>query len=136
MPVALTEDDDLSLASANQHATACRLEHAIDDDLEVALTIYLNDPKIDPSGTPIPTMSEDIELRVNSASKGMRDITQLAAGESAEIKIIVAGPNEMTRLNDMGLCVGNNIKSLGPQTYQVDDVLIQLDEEIAKRILT
>jgi hypothetical protein len=36
----------------------------------------------------------------------------------------------------MGLCVGNNIKSLGPQTYQVDDVLIQLDEEIAKRILT
>ena len=91
--------------NGNQHATACRLEHAIDDDLEVALTIYLNDPKIDPSGTPIPTMSEDIELRVNSASEGMRDITQLAAGESAEIKIIVAGPNDMPRLNDMGLCV-------------------------------
>ena len=55
--------------SGNQHATACRLEHAIDDDLEVALTIYLNDPKIDPSGTPIPTMSEDIEFRVNSAAR-------------------------------------------------------------------
>ena len=122
--------------NGDQHATACRLEHAIDDDLEVALTIYLNDPKIDPSGTPIPTMSEDIELKVKSASNGMRDITQLDDGESSEIKIIVAGPNDMPRLNDMGLCVGNNIKSLGPQTYQVDDVLIQLDEEIAKRILT
>ena len=122
--------------NGNQHATACRLEHAIDDDLEVALTIYLNDPKIDPSGTPIPTMSEDIELKVKSASDGMRDITQLDDGESSEIKIIVAGPNDMPRLNDMGLCVGNNIKSLGPQTYQVDDFLIQLDEEIAKRILT
>ena len=42
--------------SGNQHATACRLEHAIDDDLEVALTIYLNNPKIDPSGTAIPTI--------------------------------------------------------------------------------
>ena len=122
--------------SGNQHATACRLEHAIDDDLEVALTIYLNDPKIDPSGTPIPTMSEDIELRVNSAAKGMRDIIQLAEGESAEIKMIVAGPNDMSQLNDMGLCVGTKIKSLGPQTYQVGDVLIQLDEDIAKRILT
>ena len=37
--------------NGNQHATACRLEHAIDDDLEVALTIYLNDPKIDPNCT-------------------------------------------------------------------------------------
>ena len=81
-------------------------------------------------------MSEDIELKVNSVSKGMRDITQLAGDESAEIKMIVAGPNDMPRLNDMGICIGNNIKSLGPQTYQVDDVLIQLDEEIAKRILT
>ena len=36
--------------NGNQHATACRLEHAIDDDLEVALTIYLNNPQIDPSG--------------------------------------------------------------------------------------
>ena len=80
-------------------------------------------------------MSEDIELRVNSATKGMRDIIQLAEGESAEIKMIVAGPNDMSQLNGMGLCVGTKIKSLGPQTYQVGDVLIQLDEDIAKRIL-
>ena len=57
----------------NQHETACRLEHAIDDDLEVALTIYLNNPKIDPSGTTIPTMSEDIESRVNTSTEGLKN---------------------------------------------------------------
>ena len=33
----------------NMHETACRLEHAIDDDLEVALTVLLGHPELDPS---------------------------------------------------------------------------------------
>ena len=46
--------------NGNQHATACRLEHAIDDDLEVALTLYLNNPTHDPSGTEIPEISDEL----------------------------------------------------------------------------
>ena len=38
----------------NMHETACRLEHAIDDDLEVALTVLLGNPQLDPSGRDIP----------------------------------------------------------------------------------
>ena len=33
----------------NAHATACRLEHAIDDDLEVALSRWLGHPTTDPA---------------------------------------------------------------------------------------
>ena len=81
--------------TGNQHATACRLEHAIDDDLEVALTIYLNNPQTDPSGTSIPTMSKDIESRVNSSIGGFRTIRELETGESSAIRIIAAGPNDL-----------------------------------------
>ena len=48
----------------NAHATACRLEHAIDDDLEVALSRWLGHPTTDPSGRPIPPASGQVAERL------------------------------------------------------------------------
>ena len=121
--------------NGNQHATACRLEHAIDDDLEVALTIYLNNPQIDPSGTPIPTMSEDIEGRVNSVRDGMRDLTQLHLDESSVIKIIVAGTTDIAQLNNLGVTIGKTIQSLGDNSYRIGDMIVQISKELSLRII-
>ena len=121
--------------NGNQHATACRLEHAIDDDLEVALTIYLNNPQIDPSGTPIPTMSEDIEGRVNSVRNGMRDLTQLHLDESSVIKIIVAGTTDIAQLNNLGVTIGKTIQSLGDNSYRIGDMIVQISKELSLRII-
>ena len=121
--------------SGNQHATACRLEHAIDDDLEVALTIYLNNPKIDPSGTAIPTMSQDIESRVNSSLSGLRKLNQLENGESATIKLIVAAKQDIERLSDLNISVGQKISSLGNNSFEISDMALQLDNEIAQSVL-
>ena len=121
--------------NGNQHATACRLEHAIDDDLEVALTIYLNNPQIDPSGTPIPTMSEDIEGRVNSIRDGMRDLTQLHLDESSVIKIIVAGTSDIAQLNNLGVTIGKTIQSLGDNSYRIGDMIVQISKELSLRII-
>ena len=121
--------------SGNQHATACRLEHAIDDDLEVALTIYLNNPKIDPSGTAIPTMSQDIESRVNSSISGLRTLNQLENGESATIKLIVAAKQDIERLSDLNISVGQKISSLGNNSFEIADMALQLDNDIAQRVL-
>jgi DtxR family Mn-dependent transcriptional regulator len=121
--------------SGNQHATACRLEHAIDDDLEVALTIYLNNPKIDPSGTVIPTMSEDIESRVNSSSSGLRTLTQLENGDTATIKLIVAAKQDIQRLTDLSISVGQKITSQGTDSYEIANMTLQLDADIAQRVL-
>jgi len=121
--------------SGNQHATACRLEHAIDDDLEVALTIYLNNPKIDPSGTAIPTMSQDIESRVNSSLSGLRKLNQLENGESATIKLIVAAKQDIERLSDLNISVGQKISSLGNNTFEIANMVLQLDNDIAQRVL-
>ena len=119
----------------NQHETACRLEHAIDDDLEVALTIYLNNPKIDPSGTTIPTMSEDIESRVNTSSEGLKNLNQLSQGESSTIKIIAAGKSDLHFLNNLNITVGSEIKSIDDGSYQVADMTVQISKEIADRII-
>ena len=119
----------------NQHATACRLEHAIDDDLEVALTIYLNNPQIDPSGTTIPSMSDDIESRVNSSIKGFKNLNQLSQGESSTIKMIVAGKSDIDLLNNLNIAVGTEIKSTEQGSYQVADMTVQLSKEIADRII-
>ena len=119
----------------NQHATACRLEHAIDDDLEVALTIYLNNPKIDPSGTTIPTMSQDIESRVNTSSEGFKNLNQLSQGESSTIKIIAAGKSDLHFLNNLNISVGSEIKSIDDGSYQVADMTVQISKEIADRII-
>ena len=121
--------------SGNQHATACRLEHAIDDDLEVALTIYLNNPKIDPSGTAIPTMSQDIESRVNSSLSGLRKLNQLENGESATIKLIVAAKQDIERLSDLNISVGRKISSLGNNSFEIANMVLQLDNDIGQRIL-
>ena len=121
--------------SGNQHATACRLEHAIDDDLEVALTIYLNNPKIDPSGTAIPTMSQDIESRVNSGLSGLRTLNQLENGESATIKLIVAAKQDIEKLSDLNISVGQKISSLGNNSFEIANMALQLDNDIAQRVL-
>ena len=121
--------------SGNQHATACRLEHAIDDDLEVALTIYLNNPKIDPSGTAIPTMSQDIESRVNSSLSGLSKLNQLENGESATIKLIVAAKQDIERLSDLNISVGQKISSLGNNSFEIANMVLQLDNDIAQRVL-
>ena len=121
--------------SGNQHATACRLEHAIDDDLEVALTIYLNNPKIDPSGTAIPTMSQDIESRVNSSLSGLRKLNQLENGESATIKLIVAAKQDIERLSELNISIGQKISSLGNNSFEIANMVLQLDNDIAQRVL-
>ena len=120
--------------NGNQHATACRLEHAIDDDLEVALTIYLNNPQIDPSGTPIPTMSEDIEGRVNSIRDGMRDLTQLDKDESSVIKMIVAGTTDIAHLNNLGVSIGKTIQSLGDNSYGIGDMIVQISKNFHREL--
>ena len=111
------------------------LEHAIDDDLEVALTIYLNNPKTDPSGTAIPSMSEDIEERVNSGLTGLMSLNQLSNGESAIIKLIVAARQDLEMLNNVEVDIGEEISSLGSNSYELRNMEIRIDEEIAKRII-
>ena len=64
----------------NAHATACRLEHAIDDDLEVALSLLLGRPDLDPSGREIPGPSPEILTRIEATHKEIRPLSSMEVG--------------------------------------------------------
>ena len=119
----------------NQHSTACRLEHAIDDDLEVALTIYLDDPQKDPSGTKIPSMSSDIEERVVKSSSGLSSLANLAVGNSGVVKIIALGKQATEIIEEFDITIGDVISKTGPNTYQCNDSSIQLHNDIAAKLI-
>ena len=73
------------------HATACRLEHAIDDDLEVALSRWLGHPETDPSGRPIPQATGNVAERLASPSPTTYLLAEsLAIGEGGPIVAMVA----------------------------------------------
>jgi len=85
------------------HATACRLEHAIDDDLEVALSRWLDHPELDPSGRPIPPATGAVAERLASTAAPTKRLADgLAPGERGHVVAMVASE----ALASLGLEVG------------------------------
>ena len=80
-------------------------------------------------------MSQDIESRVNSSLTGLRKLNQLENGESATIKLIVAAKQDIERLSDLNISVGQKISSLGNNSFQIANMALQLDNDIAQRVL-
>ena len=119
----------------NQHSTACRLEHAIDDDLEVALTIYLDNPLKDPSGTKIPSMSSDIEKRVTKLNSGLSSLANLTVGSSGVVKIIALGKLDAALVKQFNITIGDKISKTGDSSYQRNDSDIQLHDDIAAKMI-
>lgn len=91
----------------NAHATACRLEHAIDDDLEVALSRWLGHPSTDPSGRPIPPatgrVAERLALQPASAHRMAED---LAEGEGGRLVAMTAS----SAVESLGLALGARLE--------------------------
>ncbi|MAP58611.1 MAG: hypothetical protein CL978_00005, partial [Euryarchaeota archaeon] len=90
----------------NQHETACRLEHAIDDDLDVALSVYLGNPELDPSGRDIPDIRNELSERLKSKSIGIRRMSDMNRGESGKVSFISLSHEEIEIISQLGLEVG------------------------------
>ena len=80
-------------------------------------------------------MSQDIESRVNSSLSGLRKLNQLENGESATIKLIVAAKQDIERLSDLNISIGQKISSLGNNSFEIANMVLQLDNDIAQRVL-
>ena len=115
------------------HATACVMEHAIDDDLEVCLTQLLGDPQVDPSGRNIPEPSEEVSARLAIAPR-IKPLTEMEIGEKGEIILIVLLPEERETMHKIGIETGDiitkNIKSIS-----VGDSEIVLNEWLSRYVI-
>jgi DtxR family Mn-dependent transcriptional regulator len=118
----------------NTHETACRLEHAIDDDLEVALTVLLGDPDLDPSGREIPKPSKDIRERISKRVSGHSSLSSLRVEQEATIVGILVS-EELIGLFGERLTLGSVIKSLGSSKYEANGTIIELGSGISDSIV-
>lgn len=120
--------------NGNAHETACRLEHAIDDDLEVALTVLLGDPEIDPSGREIPHPSKHINKRILSRITEHTSLTSLPTENEATVVGLLVS-EELVNLFGERLAIGSVIKSLGSSKFEANGSIIELESDISDSII-
>ena len=118
----------------NMHETACRLEHAIDDDLEVALTVLLGNPMLDPSGREIPKSGDHLEQRVQSFIETHLPLSHLASNESGTIQALLLS-DTLQSLLGASLSLNNTITANGNDTFTVDGNELMLSADIAENII-
>ena len=118
----------------NMHETACRLEHAIDDDLEVALTVLLGNPMLDPSGREIPKSGDHLEQRVQSFVETHVPLSQLASNESGTIQALLFS-SALQSLLGASIALNNTITANGNNTFTVDGDELMLNADIAENII-
>jgi len=88
------------------HATACRLEHAIDDDLEVALSLLLGQPQLDPSGRDIPQASSEISSRIRSSQTQLISLERLEKGTTGTLEAMFLDDGEADFMSQNGVLIG------------------------------
>ena len=113
------------------HAAACRLEHAIDDELEWTLDELLGRPENDPSGRPIPPPES---RNAPFPKQALIRASSLGAGQSGTISVIVIEPENRTDLRNLGIVAGATISKSGSE-WCIDDLEYSIDESILNRVL-
>lgn len=93
----------------NAHATACRLEHAIDDDLEVALSLLLGQPQLDPSGRDIPQATSEISSRIRASQTQLISLQLLEKGSTGKLEAMFTDSDETEFMNQNGVHIGTSI---------------------------
>ena len=109
-------DKMLHLPHEKIHDQACKMEHTLTDETEIALCKTLKGPTECPDGSPIPPCNLDVKncqecLLERNPTLEKRDkdiiaITSLQLGENAKIAFIRGGGGVMQRLCDLGLTNG------------------------------
>ena len=118
----------------NMHETACRLEHAIDDDLEVALTVLLGHPELDPSGRVIPETGAHLDTRIRAFAETHVQLSKLEVDQSGTVQGMLISEGLQALLQE-SLGLGRSITACGSGLYKVDGTEMMLDDAIAENII-
>jgi len=87
----------------NVKEVACKMEHAVDSDLETTLDRLLGYPEKTTDGTRIPSVERNFE---SIGVGALLPLSRLPEGSSAAIELIVANDVESITIRDAGLGIG------------------------------
>jgi len=126
---------DILPFDGNAHATACRLEHAIDDDLEVALSLLLGRPDLDPSGREIPKPTAEILARIEANHREIRPLSCMAVGDTGAFEVMMMSPSKRDHLRALGVVIGATISRDADGFLLDDGSRIELSNELSSQLL-
>lgn len=112
-------------------AAACRLEHALTDDLESAIDRLLGYPESTPNGEKIPDVSRQIEPISNTM---LIPLHALPVGMSGDVELLVLEGADIRTLEGLGIVAGSTIQSTDDGLI-VNGRGIQITPALAARIL-
>ena len=119
----------------NAHATACRLEHAIDDDLEVALSLLLGQPVLDPSGRDIPLATSEISERINSSKTQLTTLERLEVGMTGRLEAVFLDDDEREHLKNFDIVLGKDVSRTASGYTFEGRLHVDLSSELASKLL-
>jgi DtxR family transcriptional regulator, Mn-dependent transcriptional regulator len=110
---------------------ACRLEHALTDDLESAIDRLLGYPSHTIDGGEIPAANRTISSDIEGI---LLPLSALPVGSLGQIELVVIDGTDARTLSDMGLEVGSVVQNNGGE-WLVNGVSMSLSNTLQSRIL-
>ena len=115
------------------HETACRLEHAFNDDLELCISLLLGNPTIDPSGRNIPPANSRIADKIGMKPK-FSSLASLESSNSGDIVLILTTAGDREILEQTGLKIGDKITRNDGELW-CGDKMLQIELSLAEKII-
>ena len=115
------------------HETACRLEHAFNDDLELCITLLLGNPTLDPSGRNIPPANSRIAHKLDVESL-LSSLASLGDSKEGEVVLILTTSGERDVLEQCGVKIGNTVVTKDGD-YWCDGKILQIADDLAEKII-
>ena len=115
------------------HETACRLEHAFNDDLEVCISLLLGNPETDPSGKTIPPANSRIAHRLEP-NPSVSTLSGLPISQKAEVALIMTTSATREVLNSVGINIGDVVEKT-VSGFFLNGEEFSISEELGNRIL-
>ena len=115
------------------HETACRLEHAFNDDLELCISLLLGNPTLDPSGRDIPPANSRIADKITSESK-LSSLASLELSQSGKIVLILTAASDRDILEESGVMIGDNVTRRN-DGFWCGGNLLQIESTLAEKII-
>ena len=110
---------------------ACKIEHAIDEGLEMALDKMLGYPERTPSGERIPVIERQMEPMRSGL---LLPLSALPIGSTATIEMMVMRPTDARTLEVSGVGIGTKVSSTD-EGISCNGSVIEMTKAISLRIL-
>lgn len=124
---------DILPYEGDAHETACRLEHAIDDDMEVALSRLIGPQTTDPSGRPIPAPTDDISQRLQIRGHSV-SIDVVEEGITGSVVAMLLPMPALDALREHNLGIGSTVARNASALLLEDGTELPMSKEWLKCI--